>query len=243
MSSRRSFTTLSAVLVLLIAATVSYHASPASAAPAPAPAPTATATAPSASRAQPRVLSATPLGLSGKLEEIKQYALKKLAESIGAFTSNDIVQFLWKVIKFLSGYIWFFVSDPQARVDTCLNWVVDSMLNPFKTLTDGMHSFERLFRYIHKIKKDTYAGLGADNLMYQCFKGMYPACVAQATGSVESEVLYHFYCAYLFYEKCSLHYWFKKGGWKVPDINGDICHLHPTGKCPDQPPAGQRGRW
>ncbi|KAK8944512.1 hypothetical protein KSP39_PZI008390 [Platanthera zijinensis] len=237
MSSRRSFTTLSAVLVLLVAAALSYHASPASAAPtATAP---STSPPPSASRGQARVLSATPQGLSDKLEEIKEYALKKLVESIGAFTSNDMVQYLWKVIKFLSGYIWFIVSDPQARVDTCLNWVVDSMLNPFKTLTDGMHSFERLFRYIHRIIKDTNAGFGAENLMYQCFKGMYPPCVAQGAGSVESAVLYHFYCAYLFYEKCSLHYWFKKGQWKVPDINGDICHLHPNGKCPDQPPAEQ----
>ncbi|KAL0914062.1 hypothetical protein M5K25_017565 [Dendrobium thyrsiflorum] len=171
------------------------------------------------------------------LNKIRHRIIDEMLKILGLPPTGDILNFLLTAIRWLSDKLAFFLSDPRARMDTVMEWIVDSVMNPFRTLKDGMLSFRRLFRYLHRLKKGSYADFGKDNPVYKCFMEFYPGCVKDTAYSVGSFITYHFYCAYLFYERCQLHYWWENGMWKVPRVNGgDPCKLLPKKKCADQPP-------
>ncbi|KAH0456360.1 hypothetical protein IEQ34_014267 [Dendrobium chrysotoxum] len=116
----------------------------------------------------------------------------------------------------------FFISDPGARIYTMNDWIVDIYLR-------------RFFRYLHRLKKGTYADFGKDNPVYKCYLEFYPGCVKDTAYSVGSFVIGHFYYAWLFYERFQLHYWWKNGMWKDFRVNGgDPCKFLPKKKCANQ---------
>ncbi|KAH0456866.1 hypothetical protein IEQ34_014773 [Dendrobium chrysotoxum] len=171
------------------------------------------------------------------LNKIRHRIIDEMLKILGLPPTGDILHYLLTAIKWIYDKLYFFILDPTARIDTVIDWIVDSIMNPFRTLKDGMLSFRRLFRYLHKLKKGTYADFGKDNPVYKCYLAIFPGCVSQLDRSVQTQVVYHFYCAWIFYERCQLHYWWENGMWKVPRINGgDPCKVLPKRKCADQPP-------
>ncbi|KAG0466730.1 hypothetical protein HPP92_018310 [Vanilla planifolia] len=68
------------------------------------------------------------------------------------------------------------------------------------------------------------------NEVFKCFNEFYPGCVQYTVYSIAELIGRRFYCAWMFYERCNLHWWWKDGKWKVPDINGgDPCKVLLTG--------------
>ncbi|PKU83928.1 hypothetical protein MA16_Dca006403 [Dendrobium catenatum] len=173
----------------------------------------------------------------GFLNKIRHRIIDEILKIIGLPPTGDIFRYLLTAAKWIYDKLSFFISNPRARMDTVINWIVDSILNPFRTLKDGMLSFRRLFRYLHKLKKGSYADFGKDNPVYKCYLAVFPKCMELYNPAEGGFLIYYFYCAWIFYERCQLHYWWENGMWKVPMINGgDPCKVLPKRKCADQPP-------
>ncbi|KAL0914060.1 hypothetical protein M5K25_017561 [Dendrobium thyrsiflorum] len=160
------------------------------------------------------------------LNKIRHRIIDEMLKILGLPPTGDILNFLFTAVKWLVEKLDFFIRDPTVLINTVIDWIVDSVMNPFRTLKDGMLSFRRLFRYLHKLKKGSFADFGKDNPVYKCYLEIFPPCVSQFEPSVQSQIVYHFYCAWIFYERCQLRFWWENGMWKVPMINGgDPCKV------------------
>lgn len=174
------------------------------------------------------------------LNSLRHRIIDQLLWLIGVPPTNDIFWFLVKAVKFIYKQVVYFLDKPDRAYEMAVDWLIESVANPFRTIKKGVKSFDVLFKFIHKLRKGSHAGFFMNNPIYRCYLNHHPKCVKRAAvGSLLDWFIYQFYCAWQFYEECSVHYWWTKGKWKAPNVNmedNDPCKYHPRGKCPDNPP-------
>ncbi|KAG0466725.1 hypothetical protein HPP92_017688 [Vanilla planifolia] len=168
-----------------------------------------------------------------RLEGLRRGILDQIMKIVGLPSTAKIVEWLVRALNYVYNSIKWVIGNKVEAYNTAMEWIVNSTITPFKSLF-SMKSFDNLFRYIHKLRKGNVFD-ALHNEVFKCFNEFYPGCVQYTVYSIAELIGRRFYCAWMFYERCNLHWWWKDGKWKVPDINGgDPCKVLLTG-CAGQP--------